>query len=110
MSIMIIGENHSNIPWEDKPKNCNDVVWRYSANPILDWNPIPKAARVFNSAIVNYNDEFAGVFRADQKNGRSTLFAGKSKDGINIQLNQAPINWMDENGKPKPTSMHTIQE
>jgi len=24
-----------NIPWEDRPAGCADVVWRYSANPII---------------------------------------------------------------------------
>ena len=73
MSKTIIGNNLPNIPWEEKPKDCIDVVWRFSGNPIIGWNPIPKAARVYNSAIVPFNDEFAGVFRADQKNGRATI-------------------------------------
>ncbi len=104
MDKIIIGNSLPNIPWEDKPKNCTDLVWRFSGNPILGWNPIPKAARVYNSAIVPYNEKFAGVFRADQKNGRATLFAGTSEDGIKIDLNTEPINWIDENGNPNPTS------
>lgn len=24
-----------NIPWQDQPANCTDIVWRYSANPII---------------------------------------------------------------------------
>jgi beta-1,4-mannooligosaccharide/beta-1,4-mannosyl-N-acetylglucosamine phosphorylase len=51
---MIIGNELANIPWENKPENCIDVIWRYSRNPIIDWNPIPKAARVFNSAVVPF--------------------------------------------------------
>ncbi|MDP3441618.1 MAG: glycoside hydrolase family 130 protein [Ignavibacteria bacterium] len=81
-----------------------DAVWRFSGNPIIGWNPIPKAARVYNSAIVPFNGEFAGVFRADQKNGRATLFAGTSKDGININLELDPIQWVNEDGSPNPTS------
>lgn len=104
MDKIIIGNSLPNIPWEDKPKNCTDLVWRFSGNPIIGWNPIPKAARVYNSAIVPYNEKFAGVFRADQKNGRATLFAGTSEDGIKIDLNTEPINWIDENGSPNPTS------
>ena len=104
MDKIIIGNSLPNIPWEDKPKNCTDLVWRFSGNPILGWNPIPKAARVYNSAIVPYNEKFAGVFRADQKNGRATLFAGTSEDGIKIDLNTEPINWIVENGSPNPTS------
>lgn len=104
MNKTIIGDSLPNIPWEDKPSDCCDVVWRFSGNPVLGWNPIPKAARVYNSAIHPFEGEFAGVFRADQKNGRATLFAGRSKDGIEIELNSDPINWVDENGKPYPTS------
>jgi len=104
MSNTIIGGALSNIPWEDKPSDIKDVLWRFSGNPVIDWNPIPKAARVYNSAIVPFNGEFAGVFRADQKNGRATLFSGTSKDAININLNPDPIEWVDETGRPNPTS------
>ena len=62
MSIKIIGEKLSNIPWEDRTGESNDVIWRFSKNPIIDWNPIPKAARVYNSAVVPFMGEFAGVF------------------------------------------------
>ncbi len=104
MSKTIIGKALPNIPWEDRPAGCSDVMWRYSGNPIIDWNPIPKAARVYNSAVAPFKGEFAGVFRADQKNGRATLFSGKSKDGLNINLDPDPIAWVDENGNPNPTS------
>jgi beta-1,4-mannooligosaccharide/beta-1,4-mannosyl-N-acetylglucosamine phosphorylase len=82
MKKTIIGKELRNIPWENKPSHCGDVVWRYSKNPILDWNPIPKAARIYNSAVSPYEGAFVGIFRADQKNGRATLFSGKSKDAI----------------------------
>ena len=104
MSKMIIGKALPNIPWEDKPQGCTDVMWRFSGNPVIGWNPIPKAARVYNSAVAPFEGGFAGVFRADQKNGRATLFSGKSKDGIKIDLDLDPIQWIDENGKPAPTS------
>ena len=100
----IVGNVLENIPWEEKPVGSEEIIWRYSGNPIFDWNPIPKAARVYNSAIVPFNDEFAGVFRADQKNGRATLFSGKSMDGLKIDLSPDPIEWIDESGKPNPTS------
>jgi beta-1,4-mannooligosaccharide/beta-1,4-mannosyl-N-acetylglucosamine phosphorylase len=104
MSNTIIGNALPNIPWEDKPAGSNDIVWRFSGNPVIGWNPVPKAARVYNSAIVPFKGAFAGVFRADQKNGRATLFSGTSKDAIHIDLNPDPIQWIDENGNPKPTS------
>jgi beta-1,4-mannooligosaccharide/beta-1,4-mannosyl-N-acetylglucosamine phosphorylase len=104
MSTTIIGNNLPNIPWEDKLKDSSDVIWRYSRNPILGWNPIPKAARIFNSAIAPFNGEFVGVFRADQKNGRATLFFGRSKDAIRWEIGPDPIEWVDEDGEPNQTS------
>jgi beta-1,4-mannooligosaccharide/beta-1,4-mannosyl-N-acetylglucosamine phosphorylase len=103
MSHTIIGGALPAIPWEEK-KNKDDIIWRFSGNPILGWNPIPKAARIFNSAVVPFEDGFAGVFRADQKNGRATLFAGLSKDAIHWDIFPDPIAWVDENGNPNPTS------
>lgn len=104
MKKTILGPELPNIPWEDKPKGCLDVVWRYSGNPILDWNPIPKAARIFNSAVLPYKGEFVGIFRADQRSGRATLFFGRSKDALQWSIGPDPIDWVDENGKPNPIS------
>jgi beta-1,4-mannooligosaccharide/beta-1,4-mannosyl-N-acetylglucosamine phosphorylase len=104
MSTTIIGENISNLPWEDKSKESPEIMWRYSRNPIIGWNPIPKAARIFNSAVATFNGEFIGVFRADQKNGRATLFSGRSRDAIKWEIGPDPIDWVNEKGKPDPTS------
>ena len=104
MKKTIIGQALPNIPWEDKPSDCIDVLWRYSDNPVIDWNPIPNAARIFNSAVLPYQGEFVGVFRADQKNGRATLFFGTSHDALKWNIGPDPINWVDENGKPSPLS------
>jgi len=52
MGNTILGDALPNIPWEDKPKGCSDILWRYSGNPIIGWNPIPKAARIYNSAVL----------------------------------------------------------
>ena len=34
-------ENKVNIPWEDRPAGCKEVVWRSSQNPIIDRYHIP---------------------------------------------------------------------
>ena len=34
----------NNIPWEERPAGCSDVVWRYSANPIIPRNLIPSSS------------------------------------------------------------------
>ena len=104
MSTTILGEPLPNIPWEEKPKGNPDVLWRYTGNPIIGWNPIPKAARIFNSAVIPYRGEFVGAFRADQRNGRATLFFGKSRDAIRWEIGPDPIAWVNEDGTPNPTS------
>lgn len=93
-----------NIPWQERPANESSVLWRYDQNPLLGWNPIPSAARIFNSAVVPYGEGFAGVFRADHRNGRPTLHAGRSDDGLSWQIDDAEIAWVDEQGQPAPTS------
>ena len=81
----------SNIPWQDKPKNSNEVMWRYSGNPIIDRYAIPSSNSIFNSAVVLFEDGFAGVFRCDNKAVQMNLFAGFSKNGINWDINHEPI-------------------
>ena len=104
MNSTIRGEALANIPWEEKPPGSPDVVWRYTGNPIIGWNPIPKAARIFNSAVLPYNGGFVGAFRADQRNGRATLFFGRSRNALQWEIGPDPIAWVDDAGAPCPTS------
>lgn len=97
-SVKIIADNLENIPWEEKPDGVEGVVWRSSENPIIEWNPIPVGARAFNSAVVPFEGEFAGVFRIDYKNGRAHLHSGRSKDAIDWNIDHEPIKWLDEEG------------
>ena len=91
-SIKIINEKPvPNIPWEDRPQNCNDAMWRYSNNPVIPRNLIPKSNSIFNSAVVPYNGEFAGVFRIDDTTRKMQIYSGFSKDGINWNLDPEPI-------------------
>ncbi|MGL5675741.1 MAG: glycoside hydrolase family 130 protein [Cellulosilyticaceae bacterium] len=87
----IIGNNLANIPWQDKPEGCTDVVWRYSNNPVIKRNHIPSSNSIFNSAVVPFGDGFAGVFRCDSKSRSMDIFAGFSKDGIDWAINHEPI-------------------
>lgn len=82
-----------NIPWEDRPAGCQDVVWRYSANPIIPRNLIPSSNSIFNSAVVPFQGQFAGVFRADNKKREMNLHRGFSPDGLCWQLDNDPIEW-----------------
>ncbi|MFX0063200.1 MAG: glycosidase, partial [Candidatus Hermodarchaeota archaeon] len=90
----IIGEDLPNIPWEDKPKDCKDVVWRSKRNPIIPRDLIPSSNSIFNSAVVPFNAEFAGVFRCDNKERNMVLHKGKSKDGINWEIDHEPISFI----------------
>jgi len=96
--INIIGVGLPGMPWEDKPPSCESVVWRHSANPIIGWNPTPNCARVFNSAVVPWKGGYAGVFRADHRNGRAHLHVGFSKDGLHWDISDEMIRWKDESG------------
>lgn len=87
----IIGQALPQMPWQDKPEGVNGPLWRYSANPIIPRNAIPNSNSVFNSAVVPYEDGYAGVFRCDSKSVSMDIFAGFSKDGINWTINHEPI-------------------
>ena len=79
------------MPWEDRPAGCADVMWRYSKNPVIDRYHIPSSNSIFNSAVVPFEDGFAGVFRCDNKAVQMNIFAGFSKDGIHWDIEHEPI-------------------
>lgn len=86
-----------NIPWEERPTNSNDVIWRYSNNPIIKRDAIPTSNSIFNSAVVPYKDGYAGVFRCDNKARQMNIHAGFSQDGINWNINHEPIKFIPAN-------------
>lgn len=88
------------IPWEERPEGCTDVVWRYRENPIIARNPIPKSGRVFNSAVMAYEDGFIAILRIDRKDGRPHLHLGRSPDGIDWTIEHEMIEWQNEAGEP----------
>lgn len=96
--VKIYGDAVKNIPWQEKPEGFEGVVWRHNNNPIIDWNPTKKSARIFNSAVLPYEDGFIGVFRADHKNGRPQLHLGRSTDALNWDIEDEEIHWVDEQG------------
>ncbi|MGP3778105.1 glycoside hydrolase family 130 protein [Halanaerobium saccharolyticum] len=100
--IKIYGESLPNIPWEEKPVDCDNVVWRSKKNPIIPRDATPNSNSIFNSAVVPYKEGFAGVFRVDDKARNMNIHAGKSKDGINWDIEPEPIEFdydKDEIGK-----------
>jgi beta-1,4-mannooligosaccharide/beta-1,4-mannosyl-N-acetylglucosamine phosphorylase len=88
------------IPWEERPAGCSDIMWRYSGNPIISRNPVPSAARIFNSAVLPCGGAFVGVFRADRRNGRPQLHLGSSRDGLTWKIDNDAIAWENEEGEP----------
>lgn len=81
----------SSIPWENPPSNLDAPIWRYSTNPIIPRNPFPKAAKVYNSAVVRKDGGYVGVFRADYKTGLPCLHTGKSMNGLDWEFSEDPI-------------------
>ena len=98
MKHKIYGNDLPNIPFEPRPEGCDSPIWRYSQNPVINTNPFENAERVFNSAVMAFNGEFVGVFRADTKSGVPYLFLGHSKDGINFTFDPKPIVFHDQKG------------
>lgn len=95
------------MPWEERPAECTRPLWRYSKNPIINWNPIPAAARAFNSAAIPYGDGYIGVFRMDHHNCMPHLHLGTSEDGVHWQFNDEPIEFVDEQGNPAAKAAFT---
>jgi beta-1,4-mannooligosaccharide/beta-1,4-mannosyl-N-acetylglucosamine phosphorylase len=97
MSVKIIGQQPiPNMPWQDKPAGCNDVVWRYGKNPVIPRDLIPCANSIFNSAVVPFEGKFAGVFRVDDRRRNMQIHSGFSEDGINWNLSENMIEWINE--------------
>lgn len=95
MSVILVNaETLPNIPWEDRPQDCDDVVWRYSRNPVIPRDTIPSSNSIFNSAVVPFEGAFAGVFRCDDKRRAMQLHAGRSHDGITWEIENDRIQWV----------------
>jgi beta-1,4-mannooligosaccharide/beta-1,4-mannosyl-N-acetylglucosamine phosphorylase len=96
-NVKIIGPALPNIPWEDRPAGCRDVLWRSPRNPIIPRDLIPNANSIFNSAVVPFGKGFAGVFRCDDKRRTCRLHAGFSDDGYAWRLDEQPITFASGN-------------
>lgn len=97
--VKMFCEELKNVPWQEKPEGHVGPVWRYEGNPIIKRNPLPGVARIFNSAVVPWQGEFIGIFRAEQTDGVPHLYLGHSKDGIDWNFDPEKIQLVDENGE-----------
>ena len=70
---------------------ANETVFkRYVGNPIITAKAVPRANSIHNSAIVKYGSGYAGIFRVDEINMNYTLHVGRSRDGIQWQIDSKP--------------------
>jgi beta-1,4-mannooligosaccharide/beta-1,4-mannosyl-N-acetylglucosamine phosphorylase len=88
---LLNGDPIPGLPWEERPAGCRDVVWRFSANPVIARDLIPSANSIFNSAVVPFGGRFAGVFRCDNRWRRMVLHRGFSADGVHWEIDHAPL-------------------
>jgi len=100
MDMKIVGQSLPNMPWEERPKDCKDIVWRSKHNPIIKRNQAKDANSIFNSAVVPFKDGFAGVFRVDDRARRMNIRRGFSKDGYNWEIDDEPINFIQQTRDP----------
>ncbi|MBO2946034.1 glycoside hydrolase family 130 protein [Paenibacillus sp. F411] len=98
--VRLIGESLPHIPWQKKPEGFHGPVWRYTSNPVIGRNPVKGVSRIFNSALVPFEDTFVGVFRAETVNGRPHLHLGWSDDAIHWRIEEQGIHFVDEKGEP----------
>jgi len=82
------------IPWEDRSAGSSDLLWRFSRNPIIGRHATPRSNSIFNSAVVPFGDEYAGVFRIDDTCRVMDIHSGKSADGINWDIAPDPIEFV----------------
>jgi beta-1,4-mannooligosaccharide/beta-1,4-mannosyl-N-acetylglucosamine phosphorylase len=85
------GDAAPELPWEARPPGTTDVVWRSRLNPIVTRDAVPGANSIFNSAVVPFEDGYAGVFRVDDTTRLMNLHTGRSLDGVAWEIEPEPI-------------------
>ena len=97
----IIAPALKSMPWQERPDEpSNSPLWRWNDNPIIGRNPLKGVARIFNSAVMPYEDRFVGVFRGEQCDGVSFIYLGWSEDGVHWLFEPDKIQFVDESGAP----------
>ena len=95
MDVQVLnGTAIPNLPFQEKPKGCTDVIWRYAQNPVIRRDQIPTSNSIFNSAVVPFEGGFAGVFRVDDRARNMQLHAGFSKDGLHWEIDPKRIEFV----------------
>ena len=90
-NLKIAGPALPDMPWEERPAGSKEVLWRYSANPIIPRNLLSTSNSIFNSAVVPFKNgkyNYAGVFRCDDTNRRMRIHVGFSVNGIDWDIKE----------------------
>ncbi|MFO7882663.1 MAG: glycoside hydrolase family 130 protein [Kosmotogaceae bacterium] len=95
----MIGEPLPTIPWENRPEGSLEIMWRHSKNPIITREAVKNANSIFNSAVVPFNDGFAGIFRCDNTARDMLIHSGISKNGVNWEIEQERIHFVAEDNE-----------
>jgi beta-1,4-mannooligosaccharide/beta-1,4-mannosyl-N-acetylglucosamine phosphorylase len=80
-----------NLPWEERPKNSSEVLWRCSGNPVIRRDHLPASNSIFNSAVVPFRGGYAGVFRVDNRAVQMRIHAGFSPDALRWEIDPHPL-------------------
>jgi len=94
ITLRVESEALPNIPWHERPAESSEIIWRYPANPVIPRSPFPTANSVFNSAVVPFQGEFAGVFRCDDTARQMQLHVGFSRNGIDWDIYPERLNFV----------------
>ena len=87
------------IPWEARPAGESGLLWRSTRNPIIARDQLPRSNSIFNSAVVPFEDGFAGVFRVDDTARTMNVHAGRSRDGLAWEIDPDPIRFGAGDGR-----------
>ncbi len=92
----LIGPELANIPWEERPSQSDEILWRSEKNPIITRAAVPGTNSIFNSAVVPFQGDFAGVFRCDNTARDMQIHSGMSKDGVTWNIEPQRIQFKTE--------------
>ena len=84
-----------------------ELVKRYSGNPILTKDDVPyPVSTVHNAAVIKFSGKYIMIFRSHQLNGRSILGYAESCDGFSFEVSPDPfmtsVNTYEEYGVEDP--------
>jgi beta-1,4-mannooligosaccharide/beta-1,4-mannosyl-N-acetylglucosamine phosphorylase len=95
-STITCGPGLPDMPWEPRPSGSSEAVWRYSHNPVISRHAIPNANSIFNSAVVPFENGFAGVFRVDDRRHEMNIHVGFSDNAVDWHIDPQTIQFVND--------------